>query len=1113
MSDDKSDKAGSWFDNPLPIVMVVLLAGGVLVKTEPLKSARPIDPERIQFVPTIQQQDVEARLWQDPFAAVEKHIKSSEQAVTLPKNTLMMLFAPTSLNTSSASPRLDELKNHIQGLNPLDDVTVVAVSVFGGPYTEDAESRRRSRFAVVSALGFHEYYPESNDAIGYFQSALSKTNGGKMPVPFEWFKKRKEDKTSHVLVLWLKDETLANTPLKILHKLSTELALTQSHPHPHPNKDGPHRHRLNVKLIGPAESTTLRDLVNEESNPQLDGGTTEVYSPSATISNCDLLDQPRWDCFENPDSLSQKTTLPIVRTIGSDDVLAASLLWELWQRGVNRDLGYVDSWWDRIWPTLKMWVGQNPTEFRRKCNDGLVLIGERDTPYGRTLMQFLTDGFSARCGTATSSPVRTFSYLRGLDGVLADHAKSVGKAPPKDDSSKSKDLRAQLDDAPPEYAEGRNQFDYLRRLADEIDRLDSHKNLAENGVRAIGIIGFDVYDKLLILQALRSRFKDKTFFTTDLDARYLHADQKDWARNLVVASNFGLSLRPALQHSTLPFRDSYQTATYLATLMALKNPPFDWTDKMKEMKEWLRPQIFEIGRTEAVHLASPSVPDLTKWVKSRYSDGTAPPAKNKECAVDLKGAVDWTQCVNIEPDRLQWSLLREHPWAISGMVCFGLLLFTLANRHVNENVRTAFCVSSPERDTAETILYLAFDAAVVVLSILAIVWNLMNDSFARGVGEPFEWFEGVSVWPSLVIRFIGLVTMLALWYAFLKMIQQQEKPDKDVEIALPKPRKLNRSKLSAWLNGPHLNLALFDQAGNAEARSAVEEKTTRKKIIDVTPLWRNYLLATSWREMAGWIVASLLIGFILFNAVFQVLDSKPSFPHRGELVKTLHFILVFSNAVVLWLTIFWVGYETRACTRFIEALSGVTNEWPDQLLARAEKEAGVPRAFLDNYLNFKLIVHATQRIHWLIYLPFVGILFMVLSRSNFFDAMDFPLPLIFVVGLALCYSLLSAFLLRRSAESARGKAIEHYETHLFLQQAPANDNQLQTMTGGDAADPSRPPINVEQIKLLIERIRNNREGAFAPFAQQPALRALLIPFGGYGSVQIIEYLVKLFGAS
>ncbi len=43
----------------------------------------------------------------------------------------------------------------------------------------------------------------------------------------------------------------------------------------------------------------------------------------------------------------------------------------------------------------------------------------------------------------------------------------------------------------------------------------------------------------------------------------------------------------------------------------------------------------------------------------------------------------------------------------------------------------------------------------------------------------------------------------------------------------------------------------------------------------------------------------------------------------------------------------------------------------------------------------------------------------------------------------------------------------------------------------------------------MERIRNTREGAFAPFPQQPALQALLLPFGSYGGVQLIEYLFKL----
>ena len=61
MSDDQNGKSGGWFGNPLPIMMVVLLAAGVLVKNVPLESARPTDAERVKFV-AASQQDVEARL-------------------------------------------------------------------------------------------------------------------------------------------------------------------------------------------------------------------------------------------------------------------------------------------------------------------------------------------------------------------------------------------------------------------------------------------------------------------------------------------------------------------------------------------------------------------------------------------------------------------------------------------------------------------------------------------------------------------------------------------------------------------------------------------------------------------------------------------------------------------------------------------------------------------------------------------------------------------------------------------------------------------------------------------------------------------------------------------
>ena len=64
--------------------------------------------------------------------------------------------------------------------------------------------------------------------------------------------------------------------------------------------------------------------------------------------------------------------------------------------------------------------------------------------------------------------------------------------------------------------EGRGQLDYVLRLAAALKEEE-----AKNGeeFRAIGVLGSDVYDKLLILQALRPTFPRAIFFTTDLNAR------------------------------------------------------------------------------------------------------------------------------------------------------------------------------------------------------------------------------------------------------------------------------------------------------------------------------------------------------------------------------------------------------------------------------------------------------------------------------------------------------------------------------------------------------------------------------------------------------------------
>jgi hypothetical protein len=199
------DRNRSLLINPLPIIMVLLLAAGVLVKNIPLESARPSDVERVKFVP-IGEQNVEARLWQDPFAAIEKHEERFTQTAVQQQ---------TEIISQAAALKSEKLSGDVRGYRIDGNVKVLAVSVFGGSFAEAAESRRRTRFAVVSALGFHGYSPKNSDAIGYFRLDQGRSDSEseniaidhqvkQITIPFEWFEKSNQP-TSKVLLLWLNE--------------------------------------------------------------------------------------------------------------------------------------------------------------------------------------------------------------------------------------------------------------------------------------------------------------------------------------------------------------------------------------------------------------------------------------------------------------------------------------------------------------------------------------------------------------------------------------------------------------------------------------------------------------------------------------------------------------------------------------------------------------------------------------------------------------------------------------------------------------------------------------------------------------------------------------------
>lgn len=182
----------------------------------------------------------------------------------------------------------------------------------------------------------------------------------------------------------------------------------------------------------------------------------------------------------------------------------------------------------------------------------VLIFTESDTSYSRAIASEVTNSLSPL------ARVEVYSYLRGLDGRPEDVP--IRTTP---EGERSKDVAAALlrDKAITEVSTGTSQFDYLRRLS---LCLDQAKRRRADEICAVGILGSDIYDKMLVLQAIRPKLPAAIFFTTDLDALYLERDNESFTRNLVVASADSLDVNTDTSDHPVrwklpPMRDSYQT--------------------------------------------------------------------------------------------------------------------------------------------------------------------------------------------------------------------------------------------------------------------------------------------------------------------------------------------------------------------------------------------------------------------------------------------------------------------------------------------------------------------------------------------------------------------------
>jgi hypothetical protein len=558
-----------------------------------------------------------ARLWQDPlgvaaadWAGAQDDESKAHAIDQFQSNFIAKCFGPLQEDRS-----FEEQKKQVQQVQSLAaQVQILAVMIPGGPYIEDVERRLRGRRAVIEGLASAGYGPENDHEIGYFwipwqplkQNVTDcvstlETNRAKdeatgflgnairasrnrgsgeegsdrhsLVVPYEWCEPTSlssRQGPAHLLVLWLNDAAFWDAPIARLADLISWFSLRLV---------GTHGEEFSVPfpsfaILGPDNSGTLHQMMVEAKQhpwtPQtlLWLTTTHIYSYQAWAADSLLLGEPGKckSLLEQEIKGGESVTGFCFERINLLDNDIVRILWQelTKRRGFKKD-------------------------------DHVAIISEADTFYARAISSsFREEAVRAVKGLHLEN-VYSYTYLRGIDGKLPQKAKTGRET---SETTESTDKNSQPSLQPKERPEGVGQADDIRRLAENFRKLNSGGSAS---IKAVGLLGSDVYDKLELLKALRPMLPEAIFFTNNLDAQLEHPDELKETHNLIVVSARDLSLEddpnvspPDKYHRVPPFRDGGQTALFEATLRAMGyTPPIPRS-----------PIIFEIGRNGAKQLSS-----------------------------------------------------------------------------------------------------------------------------------------------------------------------------------------------------------------------------------------------------------------------------------------------------------------------------------------------------------------------------------------------------------------------------------------------------------------------------------------------------------------------------
>ena len=365
---------------------------------------------------------------------------------------------------------------------------------------------------------------------------------------------------------------------------------------------------------------------------------------------------------------------------------------------------------------------------------------------------------------------------------------------------------------------------------------------------------------------------------------------------------------------------------------------------------------------------------------------------------------------------------------------------------------------------------------VLFVAILIVGWKVILAMYSRPEApdavEPFALFEGVSIWPTEILR--ALAACLAGYFLVRhrKLVRNNE-AELERKFCLGDGRNRPTVPAEGWWTRLRWILK--------------QEWPTKTEPVKVQPLWEEFRS----RGKGGARRVRVLLMTALYSAFGIALirtGADPVRPLRGSVAGVVDSAVLIASVLLLIILIFHVIDTVLLDERFIRRLSEGRSSWPEsECLAWAETDR--TREFMQDLMDIRFIAQRTEVTGRFVLGPFIVVFVIIISRLSIFDRWDWPPALIAIISINSAYAIFAALVLRRTAEGARRGALRRLK-----------DDRLKCRAANDKAC-------VDFLNNIIKEIDELKEGAFAPISQQPVLRAILVPLGGLGTAAALELLL------